>query len=127
MFLLVVVLILGIGAVLLLNHGSESPQAAPAPALQEPTCGRNKNVRTRDALMETDRQLYLSANGDKWLLVVDQTGSVFVRHHADLPSGGNIPRIEVGDFLNTAQGRQQQELLRLIGTLTGNRNLRCPR
>jgi hypothetical protein len=42
---------------------------------------------------------------------------VFVRHEANLASGGHVAHIEIGEFLSTGQGPEQQELLRLLGTL----------
>jgi hypothetical protein len=65
------------------------------------------------------REIYHSANGDRWLLARDpDTGKVFVRHEPNLPSGGQVADIEVGAFLIAAgNGPEKQELLRLIGTL----------
>jgi hypothetical protein len=42
---------------------------------------------------------------------------VFVRHEANSASGGHVEHIELGAFLNRGQGPEQQELVRLIGTL----------
>lgn len=58
-----------------------------------------------------------SPNGDRWYLIRDASGKVFVRHEANLASGGSAAQIEVGAFLNSGRGLEQQELLRLIGTL----------
>ncbi|HYE48611.1 MAG TPA: hypothetical protein VEB20_03400 [Azospirillaceae bacterium] len=64
------------------------------------------------------RELYRSANGDCWHLVLDATaGRVFVRHEANPASGGQVTDIEVAAFLAAGQGPEQQELLRLIGTM----------
>jgi|tagenome__1003787_1003787.scaffolds.fasta_scaffold20722116_3 hypothetical protein len=65
------------------------------------------------------RELYESANGDRWSLVRDPaSGRVFVRHEPNASSGGRASDIEVGAFLSRdAHGPQHQELLRLIGTL----------
>jgi hypothetical protein len=64
------------------------------------------------------RELYHSSNGDRWHLARDpDNGRVFVRHQANLPSGGHVADIEVGVFLGQGKGPEQQELLRLIGTL----------
>ena len=47
------------------------------------------------------RQLYRSANGDSWFLARDPaTGSAFVRHQANAPSGGQVTDIELGAFLS---------------------------
>jgi hypothetical protein len=65
------------------------------------------------------REIYCSANGDRWLLARDpDTARVFVRHEPNLPSGGQVADIELGAFLiATGNGPEKQELLRLIGTL----------
>src|SRR5262245_48019468 len=64
------------------------------------------------------RKLYHNSNGDRWYLARDSdTGRVFVKHQANLPSGGHLADIEVGAFLSQGGGPEQQELLRLIGTL----------
>ena len=65
------------------------------------------------------RELYRSANGDRWSLVRDPgSGRVFVRHEPNAASGGRASDIGVGDFLvRGGHGPEHQELLRLIGTL----------
>jgi hypothetical protein len=65
------------------------------------------------------RELYGSANGDRWCLVRDRaSGRIVVRHEANLPSGGTISDIELGAFLvQGGRGPEHQELLRLIGML----------
>jgi hypothetical protein len=67
------------------------------------------------------RQLYVSPNGDRWLLVRDDgTGRVLVRHEANVASGGTVTECGVGDFLcEGGAGPEKQELLRLIGSLVG--------
>jgi hypothetical protein len=50
------------------------------------------------------RQLYRSPNGDTWFLARDPaTGSAFVRHQANAPSGGHVTDIELGAFLRTRE------------------------
>ncbi len=70
------------------------------------------------SLVQT-RELYSSANGDRWLLVRDRgSGRVFVRHEPNISSGGRSSEIEIGAFLaRGGHGPEHQELLRLIGTL----------
>ncbi len=65
------------------------------------------------------RELYRSANGDRWSLVRDPgSGRVFVRHEPNVASGGRASDIAVGDFLvRGGHGPEHQELLRLTGTL----------
>ena len=65
------------------------------------------------------RQLYESANGDRWLLVRDaDSDRVFVRHEANPSSGGHVSDAEVGAFLSRGgQAPERQALLRLIASL----------
>ena len=65
------------------------------------------------------RELYSSPNGDQWFLGREPaTGRLFVRHEANLPSGGQVTDIEIGAFLSRgAHNPEHQALLRLIGTL----------
>ena len=64
------------------------------------------------------RQLYHNSNGDRWYLVRDpDTGRVLIRHEANLASRGHVDDIEIGTFLGQGYGPEQQQLLRLIGTL----------
>jgi hypothetical protein len=67
--------------------------------------------------MKKVRKLYSSPNGDRWYLIRDPSGEVFVRHEANLASGGNVAHLEIGLFLSSGRGPEHQELLRLIGTL----------
>jgi hypothetical protein len=70
-----------------------------------------------DAIMKKARKLYESPNGDRWYLVRDHTGALFVRHEVNVASGGTVEHIEIGTFLAGGHGPEQQELLRLIGSL----------
>jgi hypothetical protein len=65
------------------------------------------------------KELYSSANGDRWYLVRDLgSGGVFIRHEPNAPSGGRTSNIGIGEFLTPGgHGPEHQELLRLIGTL----------
>ena len=67
--------------------------------------------------MKKERKLYESPNGDRWYLIRDPSGETFVRHEANAASGGNVDHFEIGVFLSRGHGPEQQELLRLIGTL----------
>ncbi len=67
--------------------------------------------------MKKVRKLYSSPNRDRWYLIRDPSGAVFVRHEANLASGGHIEHVDIGTFLSGGQGPEQQELLRLIATL----------
>jgi hypothetical protein len=64
------------------------------------------------------RQLYRSPNGDIWFLARDPaTGSAFVRHQANAPSGGQVTDVEIDDLLSGPQSPERDALLRVIGTL----------
>jgi len=67
------------------------------------------------------RELYSSPNGDRWFLSRDPaTGDVFIRHEANIPSGGRHTDIDIGDFLSGGRRNpEHQALLHLIGTLVG--------
>jgi hypothetical protein len=61
--------------------------------------------------------LYQSANGDAWFLCRNEAGKVYVIHEPSAASGGKASSIEVSTFLAKGNGPEQQELLRLIGSL----------
>jgi hypothetical protein len=62
------------------------------------------------------RQLYRSSNGDSWFLARDPaTGTDFVRHQANAPSGGHVTDLELGAFLSGPRYPEHEALLRLIG------------
>ena len=63
------------------------------------------------------KELYHSPNGDRWLLCKDASGRLFVLHQPNIPSGGKISRIELGNFLSQGQGPEQQALLEIIGSV----------
>ena len=65
------------------------------------------------------REIYASANGDRWYLALEpRSGRVFIRHEPNAASGGETSLIEVAEFLAQGDhGLQHAELLHLIGTL----------
>lgn len=65
------------------------------------------------------RQLYASANGDRWDLLQLRAGApAFVRHTANESSGGTVTDIPLGAFLSLGtNGPEHQEMWRLIRTL----------
>jgi len=64
------------------------------------------------------KELYHSANGDRWYLACDSAAGVFIRHEPNRASGGKTSNVEIGTFLSQpGQGPEKRELLRLIGTL----------
>jgi hypothetical protein len=69
------------------------------------------------ARMKKARKLYESPSGDRWYLIRDPSGALFVRHEANVASGGQVEHEDIAAFLGRGAGPEQQELLRLIGTL----------
>ena len=67
--------------------------------------------------MKKARKLYESSSGDRWYLIVDPSGAVFIRHEANAASGGQVEHEEVAAFLSRGTGPEQQALFHLIGTL----------
>ena len=60
--------------------------------------------------------LYRSPNGEAWFFARDPTtGSAFVRHQANAPSGGQVTDIELGAFLSGPESPEHEALLRLLG------------
>lgn len=73
--------------------------------------------------MKKARKLYDSPNGDRWYLIRDESGDIFVRHEGNAESGGHVAHMELVEFLRSGKGPEQQELVRLIGTLTEDPSL----
>lgn len=68
--------------------------------------------------MPERRELYRSPNGDSWFLGREPTsGRAFVIYQPDSPTGARLSHIELGEFLRSGSGPEQQALLRLIGAL----------
>lgn len=67
--------------------------------------------------MKKARKLYESPSGDRWYLIRDPSGALFVRHEANLASGGHVEHEDIPAFLARGAGPEQQELLHLISTL----------
>jgi len=67
--------------------------------------------------MKKARKLYEISSGDRWYLIADPSGAVFIRHEANVTSGGHVEHEDIVAFLSRGEGLEQQELLRLIGTL----------
>lgn len=65
-------------------------------------------------------ELYVSANGDRWLLLRGADDVPVVRHVPNVASGGKATDASVADFLASAHATPQGEaLLASIGNLTG--------
>jgi hypothetical protein len=66
------------------------------------------------------REFATSSNGDRWCLELDEASGVpHIVHQANLPSGGAITRMELGDFLRRQDSPERQALVVMIGTLVG--------
>jgi hypothetical protein len=81
--------------------------------------------RERDPMKKV-RKLYESPNGDRWYLIRDPSGTVFVRHEANGASGGQVTHVGIAAFLSSGDGPEHQELLRLIGTLVDEQPVHGP-
>jgi hypothetical protein len=63
--------------------------------------------------MPQARELYASANGDRWLLACDPgSGRVFVRHEPNAASGGRTAEFEIGEFLARGGHGPEHQLCR---------------
>ena len=67
--------------------------------------------------MKKARKLYESPSGDRWYLIRDPSGALFIHHEANAASGAHVEHEDIATFLGRGAGPEQQELLRLIGTL----------
>src|ERR1700722_16988658 len=66
------------------------------------------------------REFARSANGDIWLLERD-SGTSYVIHQANLPSGGAVAKMEVGAFLQGEPNHPETHaLIRLIRTIAAD-------
>ncbi len=74
--------------------------------------------------MKKARTLYSSQNGDRWYLIRETSGEIFIRHEANASSGGHVAHIDIATFLSSGRGPEHQELLRLIGTLVEEHSVR---
>lgn len=63
------------------------------------------------------RKLYGSSNGDSWFLCRARDGKLVVSHEANEVSGVHSSQVDVGEFLSSGKGPEQQALLQLIGGL----------
>jgi hypothetical protein len=72
--------------------------------------------------MIESRELYHSSNGDRWFLVREaNSGRPLVLHEPNKASGGDTSLTNISEFLVRGHGPEQEELLRLIGTLIERR------
>ena len=50
--------------------------------------------------MKKARKLYESSSGDRWYLIADPSGAVFIHHEANLASGGQVEHEDIAAFLS---------------------------
>jgi hypothetical protein len=63
--------------------------------------------------MPDRRELHRSPNGNTWFLGREPTsGHASIIHQPNAPSGGRLSPIELGEFLRSGNGPEQQALLR---------------
>jgi hypothetical protein len=85
---------------------------------QRKTARREPVVSAETEMSYSQREIYHSENGDRWLLCRDDDGHVVVLHKANVSSGGTVTKIELGDFLGRGKaGPEHQALARLIDDL----------
>jgi hypothetical protein len=71
--------------------------------------------------MKKARKFYESSSGDRWYLIRDPSGGLFIHHEANVASGGHVEHEDLAAFLSRGDGPEQQELLRPIGMLVEER------
>jgi hypothetical protein len=67
--------------------------------------------------MKKALKFYESSSGDRWYLIRDPSGVLFIHHEANAALGGHVEHEDLAAFLSRGNGPEQQELLRVIGTL----------
>ena len=61
--------------------------------------------------MPDRREIYRSPNGDSWFLGREpENGHAFIIHQPNAPSGGRLSHVELGEFLRSGNGPEQQAL-----------------
>jgi hypothetical protein len=62
------------------------------------------------------REIYTSSNGDRWLVGSEsESGRVFVKHEANIPSGGHVTEFDIDAFLRSHGGSpEHQALMHLV-------------
>jgi hypothetical protein len=75
--------------------------------------------------MKKVRKLYKSSSGYRWYLIRDPSGALFIYLKGNVASGGQVEHENIGTFLSRGSGSEQQELLRLIGTLIEEHSARA--
>lgn len=65
-------------------------------------------------ILFTLRELYVSANGDKWEITEDDDKRLFIRHTPNEASGGRQRILTIDEFLEPGQSGPQQEPLKKL-------------
>jgi hypothetical protein len=86
------------------------------PRTAHPEGSERNNSKDQYRNIET-KELYTSANGDVWYIARNrQTGRVFVRHQANVNSGGQTTDTDVKEFLKRpGEPPEKQALARMAG------------
>ena len=58
------------------------------------------------------REIYTSSNGDSWSVGLEsESGRVFIKHDANVPSGGHTTEFEIEEFLKGPPGSPEHQAL----------------
>ena len=73
-------------------------------------------------MVDEFRKFATSSNGDRWFLGRDaETGSAFVLHKANRPSGGKVTELPIEAFLSgNPDAPERRALVQLIGSLAAS-------
>ena len=77
--------------------------------------GRATSTR-QEPLRKKARKLYERSSCDRWYLIRDPSGALFIHHVSNMASGGHVEHEEISAFMGRSADPEHQELLRLIGT-----------
>jgi hypothetical protein len=100
-----------------LVEARSKPAEAAAVFKGERTYAQEASPLGREQKMMKARTLYSSPTGERWFLIRNASGEVFVRPEANSAAGGSVDHIEIGAFLSSGRVPEHQELFRLIGSL----------
>ncbi|MDB5409586.1 MAG: hypothetical protein JWL84_4498 [Rhodospirillales bacterium] len=67
------------------------------------------------------REIYASSNGDRWSVGTgSDSGRVFIKHEANVPSGGHTTEFEIEEFLKGPPGSpEHQAVMQLVRSQVG--------
>jgi hypothetical protein len=104
-------------------EASSKPAETAAVFKGEGTYAQEASPPGRKQQMTKARTLYSSPTGERWFLIGNASGEVFVRHEANSAAGGSVDHIENGAFVSSGRGPEHQELFRPIGSLLGDKTV----